>query len=327
MTAAPGRAIRDGLSYRPVQPHELEACAEVWRVVHQRLHRPAQPAAHRARERAGHPAVHAPAIDRPAIASSPRPGRTPTRRVASGSSAFASAVVRERLWFLSMCFVLPGAAGQRRRPGTARPGRPDRRRRRASAATAADSAQPIATRSTPRSASCRGSRCSTSSACRVGRRPSEPCRRASGRSRSSGSRPRAMSVSSRSSIELDRATLGVRHPDRPSLSADRESARLAVRGSRRRPPLGLRLRGRGRSCRVRSPAAIRDLRGADPRAPHSTRSSRAGAFAMWLPGTADRAVVGALRAGFRLEPFPVLLCWDRPLADLSRYLPISPGLL
>jgi hypothetical protein len=48
---------------------------------------------------------------------------------------------------------------------------------------------------------------------------------------------------------------------------------------------------------------------------------------MWIPGSADQAVVAALRAGFRLEPFPVLLCWDRPVADLSRYLPISPGLL
>ena len=52
-----------------------------------------------------------------------------------------------------------------------------------------------------------------------------------------------------------------------------------------------------------------------------------GAFAMWLPGDADRAVVAALQAGFRLDPFPILLCWDRPFADLARYLPISPGLL
>jgi hypothetical protein len=48
---------------------------------------------------------------------------------------------------------------------------------------------------------------------------------------------------------------------------------------------------------------------------------------MWVPGAAGRAVVGALHAGFRLEPFPVLLCWDLPLPDLTRYLPISPGLL
>ena len=32
-----------------------------------------------------------------------------------------------------------------------------------------------------------------------------------------------------------------------------------------------------------------------------------------------------LEAGLRLEPFPILLCWDRPSTDFSRYLPISPG--
>jgi hypothetical protein len=51
-----------------------------------------------------------------------------------------------------------------------------------------------------------------------------------------------------------------------------------------------------------------------------------GAFAMWVGGAADRAIVSALAAGFRLDGFPVLLCWDRDLGDFSRYLPISPGL-
>jgi len=37
--------------------------------------------------------------------------------------------------------------------------------------------------------------------------------------------------------------------------------------------------------------------------------------------------VATLQAGFRLEAFPVLLCWDRPFGDFTRYLPISPGLL
>ena len=41
----------------------------------------------------------------------------------------------------------------------------------------------------------------------------------------------------------------------------------------------------------------------------------------------SRAVVPALQAGLRLEPFPILLCWDQPFADFERYLPISPGLL
>jgi GNAT superfamily N-acetyltransferase len=52
-----------------------------------------------------------------------------------------------------------------------------------------------------------------------------------------------------------------------------------------------------------------------------------GAFGLWVPGTAGEAIVPLLRSGFRFDGFPVLLCWDRPFADFSRYLPMSPGLL
>jgi GNAT superfamily N-acetyltransferase len=52
-----------------------------------------------------------------------------------------------------------------------------------------------------------------------------------------------------------------------------------------------------------------------------------GAFGIWVPGAAGEAVVPLLRSGFRMDGFPVLLCWDRPFADFSRYLPASPGLL
>jgi hypothetical protein len=52
-----------------------------------------------------------------------------------------------------------------------------------------------------------------------------------------------------------------------------------------------------------------------------------GASAVWVPGEAGPAVTALLRAGLRLDGFPVLLCWTRPFADFSRYLPISPGLL
>ena len=52
-----------------------------------------------------------------------------------------------------------------------------------------------------------------------------------------------------------------------------------------------------------------------------------GASALWVPGAAGGALMALLRAGLRLEGFPVLLCWNRPFADFSRYLPISPGLL
>jgi GNAT superfamily N-acetyltransferase len=52
-----------------------------------------------------------------------------------------------------------------------------------------------------------------------------------------------------------------------------------------------------------------------------------GPFLTWIPGAADRALVPALAAGMRLEPFPILLCWDRQPTDFERYLPISPGML
>jgi GNAT superfamily N-acetyltransferase len=52
-----------------------------------------------------------------------------------------------------------------------------------------------------------------------------------------------------------------------------------------------------------------------------------GVFGLWLPGAAEETIGPLLRAGFRLEGFPCLLCWDRPFADFARYVPISPGLL
>jgi ribosomal protein S18 acetylase RimI-like enzyme len=52
-----------------------------------------------------------------------------------------------------------------------------------------------------------------------------------------------------------------------------------------------------------------------------------GAFGIWVPGAAEGAVVPLLHAGFRIDGFPTILCWDRPFADWSRAIPISPGLL
>jgi hypothetical protein len=52
-----------------------------------------------------------------------------------------------------------------------------------------------------------------------------------------------------------------------------------------------------------------------------------GAFGVWVPGSAGEAMVPLIRAGFRIDDFPTILCWDRPFADWSRALPISPGLL
>jgi hypothetical protein len=52
-----------------------------------------------------------------------------------------------------------------------------------------------------------------------------------------------------------------------------------------------------------------------------------GASAVWLPGAAGDALATVIRAGLRIEGFPVLAGWNRPFADFSRYVPTSPGLV
>lgn len=52
-----------------------------------------------------------------------------------------------------------------------------------------------------------------------------------------------------------------------------------------------------------------------------------GTVAMWVPGTADRALRTLLDAGLRLEGFPGLVCWSRPDHPFERYIPISLALV
>jgi hypothetical protein len=76
------------------------------------------------------------------------------------------------------------------------------------------------------------------------------------------------------------------------------------------------------------PIAVRDGSLLGPVVGHLVHAVRPrGAFGIWVPGTAGEAIVPLLQAGFRFDGFPVLLCWDRPFADLARYIPMSPGLL
>jgi len=52
-----------------------------------------------------------------------------------------------------------------------------------------------------------------------------------------------------------------------------------------------------------------------------------GAASVWVPGANDRAMLALLRAGFRLEGFPGMLCWSRPFAAFERYVPAGLALL
>lgn len=76
------------------------------------------------------------------------------------------------------------------------------------------------------------------------------------------------------------------------------------------------------------PVAVRDAALLGPVTGHLVHAVRPrGAFGVWVAGTADAAIVPLLRSGFRFDGFPVLLCWDQPFADFSRFIPTSPGLL
>ncbi len=123
---------------------------------------------------------------------------------------------------------------------------------------------------------------------------------------------------------LDREVLGVAHPvDHRFLRT--ESRRGWLYRGPDGSPVGYGYAGEAGRL---GPVAARDEALLAPILGHLTSAVEPrGAFALWAGGAADRAIVPALQAGLRLDPFPVLVCWDRPFADFARYLPISPGLL
>ena len=52
-----------------------------------------------------------------------------------------------------------------------------------------------------------------------------------------------------------------------------------------------------------------------------------GASSVWLPGAAGESIAMGIRAGLRIDGFPILAGWSRPFADFTRYVPTSPGLI
>ena len=312
----------------PSGPTELAACAAIWRASINDYIVPSRAARDPARDRPARPPVRPPPGDRPG--SVRRRDACPRRARASGVVGFAAAIVREHLWYLSMLFVLPEfqGAGLGRAllaqvcPDRWRDGPGDRDRQRP-----ADLERAVRERS--------------------GMVPRMPLLSLTGLPRRPGGVRRAAirrqrrSPSTRSSAgppggpgppdagrgdRRARSRAARRRPSgRPPLPAHRIAAWLAVPRARTATPLGYGYAGE--AGRV-GPVAVRDEALLGPVLGHLTAVVvPRGAFALWVGGAADRAVVPALRAGFRLDQFPVLLCWDRPFADFSRYLPISPGLL
>jgi GNAT superfamily N-acetyltransferase len=252
---------------------------------------------------------------------------TPTPEPDAGLPiAFGAAVRRDDVWFLSMLFVRPGEQGRgigralldRLLPGDA-----------ATLATGTDSAQPV----------------SNALYASLGIVPRMPLLSVVGRPErleALGALPSGMSVipfeeiaggppdqdGHRRLVEeidaIDREIAGFAHPqDHRFLRVDGRRGFLFL------DPGGSAI-GYGYASEVGrvGPVAVRDEALVAPVLGHLLRAVEPrGASALWMPGHAGPAVEGLLRAGFRLEGFPVLLCWSRPFADFSRYLPISPGLL
>ncbi len=320
MSTASGRPATAGLTFRPATVEQLPACAAIWRTsINDYIRHLGQPEIPPEVNPVTRLFVHLRTTD---------PDRF---LVAAGGGerivAFGAAIVRDGLWYLSMLFVLPEfqAAGV---------GRDLLRRLLAGVeptfrATATDSAQPI-------------SNALYANFDIVPRMPLFSLTGLPQRPEAFGSLPSGIvplafdeiaagppdGLGHRILVEaidtLDRELLGAAHPmDHRFLRSESRHGWLYRGPDGEAVGYGYA----GEAGRV-GPIAVRDAALLAPIIGHLTSAVvPRGAFAIWVGGAADRALVPALRAGFRLDAFPVLLCWDRGFADFSRYLPISPGLL
>jgi hypothetical protein len=319
MTAPPERPATAGITYRRATAEDLVACAGIWRDsindYTRRLNQPDIPDDLAAILR----------LYSHLIATDPAGFLVAEQVVAGGPPAvvaFAASVRREMLWFLSMLFVLPDVqAGGLGRSLLAKvlpaPGS-------ATLVTCTDSAQPV----------------SNGLYASLGMAPRMPLIRLVGLPERDGHLPtlppgvRAirfdeLDPAATAHLDdeltaLDRATAGFDHrQDHAFVRAEGRVGILFVDGSGESVGYGYA----SEAGRV-GPIAVRDAELLAPAVGHlvSTIVPR-GAFGIWMPGDAGEAMTALLRAGFRLDGFPCLVCWDRPIADFSRYVPISPGLL
>jgi GNAT superfamily N-acetyltransferase len=319
---AAARAVE--LTYRPVRPDEIPACAAIWRTaINDYIVRLGQEELPPEMNPIIRLFSHLQATDPDGFVVATAPAGDDSGRMV----AFALAIRRERLWYLSMLFVLPelqGAGVGRRLLARVLPDDDGVVR-----ATATDSAQPI----------------SNALYATYGIVPRMPLLNLSGLPTRpeafghlpSGIVPVAFDVIAPGPADgdghrrlsaavdaLDRELLGAAHPvDHRFLRS--ESRRGWLYHGPDGAPIGYGYAGEAGRL---GPVAARDPALVAPILGHLTSAVvPRGAFAAWVGGAADRAVVALLGAGFRVDQFPVLLCWDRPFADFSRYLPISAGLV
>jgi len=257
---------------------------------------------------------------------------------ADAIDAFAVVVRREQLTFLSMLFVRPAVQGRglgRALLGSVMPASPDlgaiAEPSAGSRATATDTAQPI-------SNALYGS---------LGLVPRVPLLRLVGLPHRDGAFPALPAgIEAIAFDEVGDDAVGAEGLGRSALAAELSALDRDAAGFDRSPDhpyharegrIGFLFRDRtgaavgygysSEAGRV-GPVAVRDATLLAPVVGHLIREVQPrGAFGIWLPGSAGDSVVALLRSGFRLDGFPVLVCWDRPFADFSRYLPMSPGLL
>jgi GNAT superfamily N-acetyltransferase len=319
------------VTFRAADPADLGDCATIWRTaINDYIGRLGQPDIPPEVHPVTRLFVHLQATDpdRFVVATMPQEHRRADDPATSDRIvAFGSAIVRERLWYLSMLFVLPefqGAGLGRDLLARLLPADDAMAR-----ATATDSVQPI----------------SNAMYATLGLVPRMPLLSLVGlpqRPEAFGELPSGVvplpfdelaagppdGVGHRMLVEaidtLDRELLGAAHPaDHRFLRSESRHGWL-YRGPDG-TPVGYGYAGEAGRL---GPVAVRDEALLGPVLGHLTAAVQPrGVFALWVGGAADLAVVPALRAGFRLDQFPVLVCWDRPFADFSRYLPISPGLL
>jgi GNAT superfamily N-acetyltransferase len=306
-----------GITFRPGADRDLPECNRIWREGIDAYLRPMgfpplptdNPSLRRLH-------AHTLATDPSRFVVAERFGGPGRKRIV----AFGSAVERGPLWFLSMLFVEPRE--QARGVGSAilREILPAERDNRV-LATCTDSAQPI----------------SNGLYASIGIVPRMPLFNLIGRPRDNDAWPawpHGLTVErvvdhgawqdDPEVHALDRSLLGFVHPQDHAFVLDEPRRCFAYRSA------DGRLAGYGYAGDVGrvGPIAVARPELLAPVLGHLLAAVvPRGASSVWLPGEAGEAIAAAIKAGLRIDGFPILAGWSKPFADFTRYVPTSPGLI